>query len=760
MSQIVRCTALLAFVGTLAVGIVCVAAERGDNSPAVTPLAHISARGKVVDPQGRPRANTRVVLRVLSQRMDRQPGMTRVADILAETMSDEAGRFSFEAAPLNASQKRVAKFLDYGGRAADVVAMADGFGLGWTPLYAFSTDDMTVALQPAAALAGTVVDDSGAAVNGALVEIAGVRNSFKIDGFLEDPHSLDLSFSSIRHAATTDAAGHFRIDELPDGRYPSVWVRHCDFPHKFFIASLGDPPLIVGEDSEDSVVHGVDIMASPVRVALARGPRLVVRISDHHGKPVAGGRVEISENGYYAIERVEDDGAVRAAVPSPRSYYLTYYSAAETGHALRVGQRIQILDADTKTPRVVDWRLPEVHDLQGQVIGKDTGLGLRGINVCWQRQSAGDKDANYAASLATTDREGRFRIPALSGAGQIHLEGDAKGFFVIDHRAVNIGELPKYSWPIDVPETGDSGPLRLEVGRGLVIKGRLIDTSRRPVSGMIVKAVPLGRYDFRLETTTDDEGRFKFEGFNPQTGCNLSAVAEGLTASYTVAGDKKYPITESRTAEAELVLEPSVTLVGRVLYEDKPLARVRLTLDRPTVPDGLRWHSAANAVTDADGRYRLSGLRPGDSYHIEVKPFFAAVDPTWHYQKGWVRQIDKEAAGYVTLPDIKLRPMTQSLAGVVVDPEGRPVAGATVSAGLGNGYSLFRTAFGPPPWMQTDKRGRFQLSSLPNLPLEIMTYVPPKGGSNEIRFPAYAKPKLNQRDMRIVLDPSLVEEEK
>lgn len=760
MSKVVRRAALAASVAVLIGHVASVAADGSDNSAGVKPLAHVSVRGRVVDPQGRPRPKARVVLRVLSQRMDRPPSTTRIDDILAETESDESGRFAFEAAPLNASQKRIVTFLELGGRAADVVAMADGFGMGWTPLYAFSTDDVTVVLQPAAALEGAVVDDSGAPVAGALVEIAGVRNSFKRDGFLEDPGNLDLSFSSIRRAATTDAAGRFHIAGPPEGRYLSVWARHSDFPHKFFIASTGGPAPLIDLANEDSVLKGVEIQTSPVRVALARGLRLVVRVVGHDGKPMAGGRVEISENVYYAVEGVDDDGAARLAVPSPGHYYLNYYTALETGAIFRLSRRIKVAEAKSDAPQAVDLRLPPLGVLRGQVIGKGSQLGLRDIKVSWQRKSARGKDVGYASSWASTDQDGRFQIPAASGAGHVHLEGDANGFFIIDHRAQNsIEEVPRYSWPVDVPDTGDRGPLRLEVGRGLVIQGRLVDSLRRPVGGTVVKAVQ-SRYLSPLQTTTDREGRFELAGLNPQADCNLTAVAESLTASYTIAGDKTHPLTEPRTAQAELVLEPAVTLVGRVLLEEKPLAGVRMTLARPTALDGLRWHAAANGVTDAEGRYRLGGLRPGDSYHIEVKPDFAAIDPGWHHQGPWVPRIEKTAAGYVELPDVKLRPMTQSLSGVVVDPSGRPVASAAVGAWLGETSSLFRTAFGPPPWTQTDQQGRFRLSLLPDVPLEIMAYVPPQGGSNEIRFPVRAKPELNQQNVRIVLDPSLVDKEK
>jgi hypothetical protein len=100
------------------------------------------------------------------------------------------------------------------------------------------------------------------------------------------------------------------------------------------------------------------------------------------------------------------------------------------------------------------------------------------------------------------------------------------------------------------------------------------------------------------------------------------------------------------------------------------------------------------------------------------------------------------------------------LAGKVVDPDGNSVAGAQVSAMLRDGHtSLSRTSTaGPPPWTETDKEGRFKLQQLPDEPLTIMAYIRTKGGG-QIRFPAKVNVELNQQDIRIVLDPSLVEEE-
>lgn len=111
------------------------------------------------------------------------------------------------------------------------------------------------------------------------------------------------------------------------------------------------------------------------------------------------------------------------------------------------------------------------------------------------------------------------------------------------------------------------------------------------------------------------------------------------------------------------------------------------------------------------------------------------------------------------MPDINLRRLTQALSGIVVDPDGNPVNGAQVSAMLRNGTSLARTPMaGTLPWTETDKDGRFKLQQLPDEPLAIMAYMRPKGGG-QIRSPAKVNVELNQQGIRIVLDPSLAEEE-
>jgi hypothetical protein len=101
----------------------------------------------------------------------------------------------------------------------------------------------------------------------------------------------------------------------------------------------------------------------------------------------------------------------------------------------------------------------------------------------------------------------------------------------------------------------------------------------------------------------------------------------------------------------------------------------------------------------------------------------------------------------------------QTLTGQVVDLDGNPVMDAHVVATTRKTFApLPRLADNPAPWVATDKYGRFRLELLPEEPLGLMAYLKPKD-SEVIRFPAKTNVEMNQKDIRIVLDPSLVEED-
>jgi len=255
------------------------------------------------------------------------------------------------------------------------------------------------------------------------------------------------------------------------------------------------------------------------------------------------------------------------------------------------------------------------------------------------------------------------------------------------------------------------------------------------------------------------DGRFEIAGLDPREPYWLSAVGDGLAGFPTVTGEPDHSVTEMREIEVHLVLKPVVSLVGRILLDGQPQAGVRMTLFRHPSGGHRELHAVA---TDETGRYRLSGLRAGDRYSIEVEPKLPALDSAWRHQWPYIVKLPETAQGEVALPEMNLRPLTQSLAGMVVDPRGKPVVGARVTAmhGKNGGFVHYASRLGRrQAFTETDAAGRFELQELPDEPLSLMAYVQPKGADRKIRFDVRVNANSNQKDIRIVLDPSLTEKD-
>jgi hypothetical protein len=218
----------------------------------------------------------------------------------------------------------------------------------------------------------------------------------------------------------------------------------------------------------------------------------------------------------------------------------------------------------------------------------------------------------------------------------------------------------------------------------------------------------------------------------------------------------------------ELEFTKGLSIAGRLAAaagEELP-SGVRLILGRDPAWDLIEM------TADAEGKFSIEGLPP-ESYEIQIIAKGYEVDES----RLELQRLDLSSIGLrldesqsdvvvplvrATSPDpeqsdpnVNLDGGNQTLAGIVVDPQGRPVAGATVSAQLA--YSYQPLSFRPgrsQPWMDTDAAGRFEISDLPDAPIQLMVYRrSPKGG--RIVFPAKAWPSMNASDLRIIYDPEL-----
>ena len=725
------------------------------------PAGHISVRGAIVNSNGDPQPGARVLLRAASA--PARLGLIDYADVIAEATADDRGRFAFERAPIPAGMGRVVENLGKRQRGADVIVLADGYGLSWAPLLATENrDDVKVTLAAAATLRGTVTDTEGSPLTDAEVAVLGIsRLDAPVDPFLRGPDDVKLYSSSLRPKTRTDAQGRFRIEGLPAECRVQLYVTHPDGQaHHPMAATSDNLPEPVLRYRLGGKEHEAPVQTNPIEVKLKPGLRLRVRVvDDKSDAPLGPGSIAMFLKSREWRSSVGADGTAAVSVSDPGEYSLTYLPPDES-ERLGMRRKVKMTEAHFDTPRELVWRAPTPKWLEGRVVGKGTETGLGGVTVAWSLEAAGDDVSFFARS--TTQADGRFRVPTVPGSGSVVLAGDVPGYFIPDSRTLPREERKKHRITVDVPIEGGAQPLRLEVSRGLVVIGSVRDVAGAVVPEATVRATSLGRYGPRVrETVSDETGRFAITGLNPRESYDVSAVSGNGVALQTVSSEDAPSIGQPRKVAIELKLAPTVTLRGRVLHADKPLAKVRLELSqgRPVGEGRTRYRALDRAMTDKDGRYELSGLRPGDQYSIAIDPPFPAVDPTWTHQSPYIKTLAADAQEEVTLPDVRLVRTSQTLAGIVVDPDGNPVAGASVSARVQGGRSLSRPRTGPPPWTETGKDGKFRLQQLPDQPLELMAYIRPKGSDRRIRFPARVKCELNQQDIRILLDPSLVEED-
>ena len=243
----------------------------------------------------------------------------------------------------------------------------------------------------------------------------------------------------------------------------------------------------------------------------------------------------------------------------------------------------------------------------------------------------------------------------------------------------------------------DVGALRVHVIWG---------DDRKPAAGILVAlyrddADPL--FECPLETS-DEKGEILFSGLRPG---RVHARAERGEHSWGEA----IAIAAGAETEATIALAPGIECAGIVVdAADRPIEGAEVL-----VAGWAAGLALPLARTDASGAFALRAV--GTHCHVGARaPGFAASP---------LRQIAAREGARIEVR-IVLADEAAKLAGVVLDPQGRPVAGAVVQAGR---ESMARVETGDgsiskpptPSRARTDAEGRFAFASVPpgSVPLAV-----------------------------------------
>ncbi len=297
-----------------------------------------------------------------------------------------------------------------------------------------------------------------------------------------------------------------------------------------------------------------------IRVTLS-GPSQSVSFPGMPAEPMAADPPLLS-----ATTRQDGTYDVVAFAPGPARVSL---SAAASGEGLAV-RSIVVADADRYA---LDLEVTEA-TVAGIVVRQEDGTPLADVLLTLAPVAGGAVTAARGRSAA----DGRFAI------------GTEPGEYLLT--AEVLGRVPA-ARPLDVSLDGLTD-LRLEMGRGLSINGRLLDESGRPVPEREVFAFGADGFE---RTLTGHDGRFRIEG--------LSDKPYGLSAGVPLGGFALRPAVRPGPEPVTLTLRAGGRIALRVLSpEGRPVAQALasvLTVDGERVDPNL----CAAPPTDDEGKVTL-----------------------------------------------------------------------------------------------------------------------------------------------------------
>ncbi len=542
-------------------------------------------------------------------------------------------------------------------RFGPVVAVAEGFGLAWAPPLA-RNDDLTLNLVKDVPVEGRVVDLEGRPTPGVIVRATAVRapTAGTLTPWLD-------AVKARKEAYTVDAE---YLDRLSTRDATHLFpARTTGADGRFCIAGVG------GERVVTLTLEGPTIEAKDVNVLTRPDvpPRTVPSVAE-----------------------------------APSLGSTTYY-AARFDHAA----------APCRT-------------VVGVVRDKATGRPLAGAVIRAERPYG--NPIRYAQ--ATTDKEGRYRLTGLPRVPA----GERDAFVVLPPPGEPYLAVRK---PAGAESEGEIIPLDVALPRGVWLEGRVTDkaTGKGVESRLGYHLFPeaggeaeLGELFFPRMAgdglRTDRAGRFRFVGY-PGRGL-LGARVDGANGAnntpYRVgAGAEAIAGHEGRRGAGQFNTVPTIAGVSDydVLAEvNPPKGAARVTCDLALDPG----RAVTVRVQGPDGKPLAGALAHGQFArefwgHAPVAAEFTAFSLTpgegrtllfWHEGKKLVGRLDVKAdeTGPVT---VTLAPAA-SVAGRVIDDDGRPVRQATLSVSLRRNDTETWLYSHHQHRVRTDEEGRFRLDGL------------------------------------------------
>ena len=600
--------------------------------------------GRIELPPGSPADPTLRVLLLAEERTPRELygeeglvvelGRGRRGGVLATAEVAEDGTFTFQ---VDEELERVWAAID--GRFL--------FSLAPERFDTRSGETLVLQARLGAAIQGRVETPSGEAepYAGMHVDLLPDQDQFGLMG--TDAHWL------FRREADVDEEGRFELRAVDPARPYEAEVETDLFAN----GHLDDLELYPGQVLD-------------LEARLFEGGRLVGRVIDEEGRPVAGAGVEAVKTvmlGFPgdALAETAADAEGRfelRAVPPGKATVLARVEGRLESRALvieledgqtREGLELQV-ESGTSLTGLVRWAdgKPAAGALVSVRFDPEAMMGMAAMNM-----------ARGASGQAKADAEGRFVVRGLG-----------RGPFLVTARIPSPG-APEKSHEHSAEQAGvqPDSELELVLVPPTTLAGRVVDLEGEPIPEFEIRASSEGAAFFmpgrhEKRRFSDEDGRFSIVGLPPGTWL-FEARAEGYGPS--LPAERVLPLAGA-SGELTLVLEAAARVAGRVLDPaGRPIAGARVTLQTDSEQMIARLAGQLDLPethSDEEGAFSLEGLSGGE---------LALVATHGEHAPSIITTVEVPAGG--ALDDVLLQLREGALlTGEVYDKEGKEAGGAQI----------------------------------------------------------------------------------
>ena len=430
---------------------------------------------------------------------------------------------------------------------------------------------------------------------------------------------------------TSDANGAWKTADLPPGDYVIAATAAGLLP------SAHDKLTLVSGEQRTGIDFALEVGGT-----LVRGT-----VTDVGGGPIERARVAAKRRdwslapGAELVALTAADGTYQLMLPDA-AYRLTaahddYTSANEP--AVVAG-----------TPLTIDFTLIPGGIVSGQVVARDSGKPVGGALVS---VDGGSRFSGQGDQSVVADADGRFTVRGLA-SGRMSIEARGSGYASARPTTVELG----------IGEEVDG--IQVLVDGAFSIRGRVVEKgTKNGIAGARIGAFSMGKgQQAEALDPSDEDGAFEIAGMQPGSYM-LYAGAEGtmLEIGHNVE------IVDHDVEDVILELGRGITISGRVV----PAAVTTVSLELETeVGLGNMFDmvkaSMCRTESDATGAFTLKNAPPG-------KFRISAVAKDGRTGKLPIAITDVDQSGLV----VQLTPRA-SVAGHVIDTNGKPVAGINVDA--------------------------------------------------------------------------------